>query len=116
EHPGIVPVYDVGRTEDVPYVVSKFVDGEDLHKRIQRSGLTIRETSALIATLAETLDFVHTRGVVHRDIKPGNVLLDRQGTPFLTDFGLALRDAGFGKGNTLAGTPLSMSPAPARGG
>ena len=116
EHAGIVPVYDVGRTEeDVPYVVSKYVDGEDLQKRLRRSGLSIRDSVVLIASLAEALDFVHERGVVHRDIKPGNILLDRSGTPFLTDFGLALHDTDVGTGSTWAGTPSYMSPEQARG-
>lgn len=116
EHPGIVPVYDVGRTdEDVPYVVSKYVDGEDLQKRLRRTGLTVRDSVALIAALAEALDFVHERGVVHRDIKPGNILLDGSGTPFLTDFGLALHDTDVGTGSTWAGTPSYMSPEQARG-
>jgi serine/threonine protein kinase/formylglycine-generating enzyme required for sulfatase activity len=116
DHPHIVPVYDVGRTGDgLCYVVSKFFEGSDLAKKIKESRPNFHESAALVATVAEALHYAHTRGLVHRDIKPGNILIDASGNAFLADFGLALKEADFGKGGGLAGTPSYMSPEQARG-
>jgi eukaryotic-like serine/threonine-protein kinase len=116
DHPKIVPVHDVGSTEDCPcYVVSKYIDGTDLATRLKQSRLSIHETVELVATVAEALHFAHKQGLVHRDIKPGNLLLDRSGKPFVADFGLALREQDVGKGPRYAGTPAYMSPEQARG-
>ena len=92
DHPHIVPVHDVGSTEQFPcFVVSKFIDGTDLARRLQQARLSLQETVELVATVAEALHHAHKQGLVHRDIKPGNNLLDRTGKPFVGDFGLALR-------------------------
>jgi serine/threonine protein kinase/formylglycine-generating enzyme required for sulfatase activity len=116
DHPHIVPVYDVGSTEQFPcFVVSKFIDGIDLATRIKQSRLSIHEAVELVATVAEALHYAHKQGLVHRDIKPGNILLDRCGKPYVTDFGLALREQDVGKGPGYAGTPAYMSPEQARG-
>src|SRR5262249_33964571 len=78
DHPHIVPVYDVGSTEDCPcYVVSKYIDGTDLATRLKQSRLSLHEAVELVATVAEALHHAHKQGLVHRDIKPGNLLLDR---------------------------------------
>ncbi len=116
DHPHIVPVFDVGGTEDCPcYVVSKYIDGTDLATRLKRSRLSIHEAVELAATVAEALHHAHKQGLVHRDIKPGNILLDHSGKPFVADFGLALREQDVGKGPRYAGTPAYMSPEQARG-
>ncbi len=116
DHPHIVPVFDVGGTEDCPcYVVSKYIDGTDLATRLKQSRLSIHEAVELVATVAEALHHAHKQGLVHRDIKPGNILLDRSGKPFVADFGLALREQDVGKGPRYAGTPAYMSPEQARG-
>jgi len=116
DHPHIVPVYDVGRTEDgLCFVVSKFIEGHDLATRIAAGRPGFRESGELVATVAEALHHAHTRGLVHRDIKPGNILIDTAGKPYVADFGLALKDEDFGKGRGLAGTPSYMSPEQARG-
>jgi serine/threonine protein kinase/formylglycine-generating enzyme required for sulfatase activity len=116
DHPHIVPVFDVGSTEDCPcYVVSKYIDGTDLAKRLKQCRLSIHEAVELVATVAEALHHAHKQGLVHRDIKPGNILLDRSGKPFVADFGLALREQDVGKGPRYAGTPAYMSPEQARG-
>jgi serine/threonine protein kinase/formylglycine-generating enzyme required for sulfatase activity len=116
DHPHIVPVYDVGSTEEFPcFVVSKFIDGTDLATRLKQSRLSLREAAELVATVAEALHYSHKQGLVHRDIKPGNILLDRSGKPFVADFGLALREQDIGKGPGYAGTPAYMSPEQARG-
>src|SRR6516165_6184051 len=116
DHPHIVPVYDVGSTADCPcFVVSKFIDGTDLATRLKQSRLSLREAVGLTATVAEALHYAHKQGLVHRDIKPGNILLDASSKPFIADFGLALRERDIGKGPRYAGTPAYMSPEQARG-
>lgn len=116
DHPHIVPVFDVGSTSDCPcFVVSKYINGTDLAARLKRSRLSLPEAVELVATVAETLHHAHKQGLVHRDIKPGNILLDKGGKPFVGDFGLALRERDVGKGPRYAGTPAYMSPEQARG-
>lgn len=116
DHPHIVPVYDVGSTEAVPcYVVSRYIDGTDLSTRLKQTPLTLVESVHLVATVAEALHHAHKQGLVHRDIKPGNILLDREGKPYVGDFGLALREQDVGTGPRYAGTPAYMSPEQARG-
>jgi serine/threonine protein kinase len=116
DHPAIVPVFDVGSTEQIPwFVVSKYIDGTDLATRLQQARLPLAEAAALVATVAGALHHAHLHGLVHRDIKPANILLDRSGKPFLGDFGLALREEDFGTGARFAGTPFYMSPEQARG-
>jgi serine/threonine protein kinase/formylglycine-generating enzyme required for sulfatase activity len=116
DHPNIVPVFDVGSTETFPcFVVSKYIDGTDLSTRMKRSRLSIHEAVELVATVAEALHHAHKQGLVHRDIKPGNILLDASGKPFVADFGLALQEQDVGKGPGYVGTPAYMSPEQARG-
>jgi serine/threonine protein kinase/formylglycine-generating enzyme required for sulfatase activity/tetratricopeptide (TPR) repeat protein len=116
DHHHIVPVYDVGRTADgLCFVVSKLVEGSDLATRIKEARPGSQESAALVATIAEALHYAHTRGLVHRDVKPANVLIDLSGKVFVADFGLALKDEDFGKGGGIAGTPAYMSPEQARG-
>ena len=116
DHPHIVPVHDVGRTDDgLCFVVSKFIEGSDLATKIKESRLGFHESAAVVATIAEALHFAHTKGLVHRDIKPGNILIDASGNAFLADFGLALKEEDFGSGGRMAGTPSYMSPEQARG-
>src|SRR5208283_2783874 len=106
DHPSIVPVHDVGSTDEFPcFVVSKYIDGTDLATRLKQSRLSIHEAVELVATVAEALHFAHKQGLVHRDIKPGNILLDKVGKPFVADFGLALREQDVGHGPKYAGTP-----------
>ena len=116
DHPNIVPVYDVGSTEDCPcFIVSKFIEGSTLAKKIKANRPSVAEAAELVATVAETLHYAHKQGIVHRDIKPGNILLDTSGKAFVADFGLALREQDIGKGPGFAGTPAYMSPEQARG-
>jgi eukaryotic-like serine/threonine-protein kinase len=116
DHPNIVPVFDVGRTEDgLCFVVSKLVEGSDLAVRIEQARPSFRDSAELVATIAEALHYAHTRGLVHRDVKPANILIDVSGKPCLADFGLALKDEDYGKGGGLAGTPSYMSPEQAKG-
>ncbi len=116
DHPGIVPVYDVGRTDDgLCYVVSKIIEGSDLAERIRKKRLSFGESAELVETVAEALHYAHTNGLVHRDIKPANILIDSKGNPYVTDFGLALKEEDVDSGSGWAGTPAYMSPEQARG-
>jgi hypothetical protein len=117
-HPAIVPVHEVGQQDGVPYLVSDFVQGTTLADLLTTRRPAPREAATLVAALADALEYAHGRGVVHRDVKPSNVLLGEDGAPHLTDFGLAKRDAGevtlTAEGEVL-GTPAYMSPEQARG-
>jgi serine/threonine protein kinase/formylglycine-generating enzyme required for sulfatase activity len=122
DHPGIVPVYEVGRADDgLCFLVSKFIEGSDLSQGLDRGRLPIAEAVALVIQVAEALHHAHQRGLVHRDVKPGNILLERRAgdanppVPVLADFGLAMREEDFGKGSGWGGTPAYMSPEQARG-
>ena len=82
DHPHIVPVHDVGSTMEFPcFFVSKYIDGTDLSRRMEQSPLTYAEAAQLTGTIAEALHYAHKQGLVHRDIKPGNILIDRSGKP-----------------------------------
>lgn len=116
DHPHIVPVYDIGSTPEFPcYVVSKYVDGPDLAWFVAQGKMPTEQAAAIIAVVADALHYAHAQGLVHRDIKPHNILIDRQGVPYLSDFGLALREEDVGKGSGYAGTPAYWSPEQARG-
>jgi serine/threonine protein kinase/formylglycine-generating enzyme required for sulfatase activity len=116
DHPHIVPVYDVGSSEEFPcFIVSKYIDGTTLAVKIEQSRFSVHEASELVATLAEALHYAHKQGLVHRDVKPGNILLDKSNKPFVVDFGLALREQDVRAAPCYAGTPAFMSPEQARG-
>jgi eukaryotic-like serine/threonine-protein kinase len=116
DHPHIVPVHDVGQTEDgLCFVVSKLITGSDLATKLKAGRLSVREAASLIATLADALHHAHQKRLVHRDIKPANILIDTEGKPYLADFGLARKEDDFGTGSEFAGTPAYMSPEQARG-
>ncbi len=87
-------VHEVGRDGDTFFIASDFIDGASLHEWLQARKLTVREAAELVATIAEAVQHAHERGVVHRDLKPGNILMDSAGRPHVTDFGLAKRETG----------------------
>ena len=118
DHPGIVPIYEVGQHEGQHYFSMGFVEGESLAQRLVEGPLPPREAAALMATIAEAIEYAHRRGVIHRDLKPGNILLDRDGHPRVTDFGLAKRvegDSGLTGSGQIMGTPSYMPPEQAGG-
>jgi serine/threonine protein kinase/formylglycine-generating enzyme required for sulfatase activity len=116
DHPHIVPVYDVGGTEDCPFFfVSKYIAGRTLAEQIRDERPSVQEATELVATVAEALHYAHRQGLVHRDVKPGNILLDTTGKPYVADFGLALKEEQVGRGPRFVGTPAYMSPEQARG-
>src|SRR5207245_1579761 len=88
DHPNIVPVHDVGSTDDCPcFIVSKFIEGSTLAEKIREQRPSFGDAAELVATIALALQYAHCKGVVHRDIKPGNILIDKSGKPFVVDFG-----------------------------
>ncbi len=113
-HPNVCPIHDVGEQEGVPYVVLALVDGESLAERLDREGrLDGRTVATLVHGISLGLAAVHEKGVVHRDLKPGNVLLDRAGRPLLSDFGLARTEADASRltaDGAVVGTPAYMAP------
>lgn len=114
-HPGIVAVYDAGTTDDgLVYVVSHYIVGMNLAQRISGTPIHLREAIQLVASVGRALHYVHSQGIVHRDVKPANLLLDGSGTVYLADFGLALRDEAPEARRPRVGTPAYMSPEQAR--
>jgi hypothetical protein len=111
-----VRVFDFGRTDDgACYIVSGYIAGGSLADLLKNRCPGAGEAAALTADVAEALHHAHGQRLVHRDVKPANILLDAAGKPHLADFGIALRDEDFGTGGGVAGTPWYMSPEQARG-
>src|SRR5438067_1950139 len=118
EHPCIVPIYEVGERDAQCYFSMKFIEGGQLDEVVKRTPMSIARAVELIAKLARTVHYAHEHGILHRDVKPGNILLDRNGEPHLTDFGLArLVEAESTITRTLEvmGTPSYMAPEQATG-
>ena len=118
EHPNIVPVYDVGDVDGRPFFSMKFIEGQTLAQRLQSGPLPQREAATLVASLARAIGLAHRQGILHRDLKPSNILLSADGTPMITDFGLAKQvgaKVDLTRSGMLVGTPAYMSPEQAGG-
>src|SRR5262245_11224546 len=118
DHAGIVPIHEVGERDGSCYFSMKFIEGGQLDEVVKRSAMSIRQAAELIAKVARTVHYAHEHGILHRDIKPGNILLDANGEPHLTDFGLArLLETESSVTQTLdvLGTPSYMAPEQAVG-
>ncbi|MEM9369190.1 MAG: serine/threonine-protein kinase [Planctomycetota bacterium] len=119
EHPSIVPVYEVGDIDGRPFFSMKLIEGQTLASRVAISPLAPREAARLAAQLARAVSVAHDVDLLHRDIKPSNVLISRDGTPMITDFGLAKQTTGkapeLTRSGMLVGTPAYMSPEQASG-
>jgi WD40 repeat protein/serine/threonine protein kinase len=117
-HPAIVAVHEVGEADGVPYLVSDFIAGITLADHLSARLPTTSEAASLAAAVADALDHAHSQGVVHRDVKPTNIMLNKEGDVFVMDFGLAKHDSGetiMTQDGQVLGTPAFMSPEQARG-
>ena len=110
EHPNILPVYDFGTVDDQPYLVMRYLDGGSVADRLTQGVLDEADSVTWAAKIADALDLAHQHGIVHRDVKPGNMLLDERGNVYLTDFGIA----GAGHGQAGQGSVAYMAPEQAQ--
>jgi hypothetical protein len=113
DHPHIVPIYEVVQRHGQPFFTMKLIAGQSLNKRLAGFVADPRSAARLVSTIAEAIHHAHQRGILHRDLKPANILLDEEGRPYVTDFGLAKRidiDPDLTHSNLLIGTPSYMAP------
>ncbi len=118
DHPRIVPIYEVGERDGQCYFSMQFVEGGQLDEVVSRRPMSIRQAAELIAKVSRTVHYAHEHGILHRDIKPGNILLDANGEPHLTDFGLARlveSESTITQTMEVLGTPSYMAPEQAVG-
>jgi len=118
EHSAIVPVYDFGEENGQPYLVMRFLPGGSLTDRLKEDHFSFTETVRIMHRLASALDEAHGLGVIHRDLKPDNILFDQRGDPFIADFGIAKLSeerSTVTTGSIIIGTPAYMSPEQANG-
>jgi serine/threonine protein kinase/tetratricopeptide (TPR) repeat protein len=118
EHPQIVPIYEIGERDGSCYFSMKFVEGGQLDAVVRREPMSLRRAAELLVKIARTVQFAHEHGILHRDIKPGNILLDKKGEPHLTDFGLARlveQESTVTNSFDVLGTPSYMAPEQAAG-
>src|SRR5213083_2720929 len=117
-HPSIVPIHEVGERDGCCYFSMNFVEGGQLDQVVRDTPMSIRQAAELIAKVARTVHYAHEHGILHRDIKPGNILLDQKGEPHLTDFGLARlieTESTVTRTMEVLGTPSYMAPEQAVG-
>jgi serine/threonine-protein kinase len=117
-HPHVVPVIETGEQDGIPYLVQQFISGGSLEDRIKAEGtMPLAETVRICTAVASGLDALHTEGLIHRDVKPANILLDEEGVPYIADFGLAKdRDASIlTKAGQALGSMDYMAPEQIRG-
>ncbi len=119
EHPNIVPIYDFADAGLHPYLVMKYIEGETLKQYLRHNkDITLNEVMQIMTAVADALDYAHKRGILHRDVKPSNIMISNDGQPYLTDFGLA-RIASLGEStlsrDMMLGTPQYISPEQAQG-
>jgi WD40 repeat protein/tetratricopeptide (TPR) repeat protein len=113
DHPNIVPIFEVGQFEDQHYFSMKLIPGESLDRRLNDLAGDPRGAAHLVAVAAAAIHHAHQRGILHRDLKPANVLIDADGQPHITDFGLAKRvegDSELTQTGAILGTPAYMAP------
>src|SRR4029450_5824915 len=116
--PRIVPIYEIAERGGSCYFSMKFVEGGQLDEVLKREPMSSRRAAELFVKIARTVQFAHEHGILHRDIKPGNILLDKHGEPFLTDFGLARlieQESTVTNSFDVFGTPSYMPPEQAAG-
>ena len=112
-HPNIVMVYEVAEHDGNHYFSMDYIEGDSLAERVRQAPLSAQESASFVAEVAHAIQFAHEAGILHRDLKPSNILIDGQGKPLVTDFGLAKRteeDAGITRTGNIVGTPSYMPP------
>lgn len=111
-HPNIVTIYDVGEDAGLTYIAMEFIDGRSLEDQLADGRrFALGEAIDLLDRIGDALDYAHRKGVIHRDIKPANILLDKEGIPYLADFGIArIAASTMTQTHTVMGTPFYMSP------
>ena len=115
-HPGIVTVHDVGQDGDQVFIVQEYIAGQDLAGYLKSHSPSVQQTAVLMIAVADAMAFAHQKGFVHRDLKPGNILLDADAKPRVADFGLAVHESiQRQRRGERSGTPLYMSPEQLRG-
>jgi len=117
-HPNIVTIYEVGEHDGQPFFSMEYVDGSDLAKVIRERPLPIREAARLLASVAKAIQYAHEHGIVHRDLKPSNILIDGEGEPHVSDFGLARNlasDSDLTMTGQALGSPHYIPPEQAEG-
>ncbi len=118
KHPRIVPIYEIGEHDGACFFSMELIEGGQLDALVRREPLPLRRAAEIVASLARTLEHAHERGILHRDIKPGNILLDAEGEPHLADFGLARlveMESTVTRTLDVLGTPSYMAPEQAAG-
>ena len=118
DHPNIVPVYEIGEEEDRHFFSMRLMERRSLAESVDPAARSFTDTARIVAAVARAVHFAHERGVLHRDLKPSNILLDREGTPYVADFGLARLledDAGITCSGAVLGSPAYMAPEQAAG-
>lgn len=115
EHPHILPIYDYGESEGVPYIAMRYLAGGSMAQMLRRAVPPMQSVARPLNQIAQALDYAHQQGVIHRDLKPGNILLDENGNAYLSDFGIARVLNSSLTGSAIIGTPAYMSPEQANG-
>ncbi|MEW4455419.1 serine/threonine-protein kinase [Bremerella sp. JC817] len=118
-HPGIVPVYEVGQRDGRYYFSMKYIEGETLSQRLARGPMPAKEAAQMMRIVASAVHEAHQHGILHRDLKPSNILIDKTGSPVVTDFGLAKQVTSdvdsITRSGAILGTPAFMAPEQASG-
>jgi serine/threonine-protein kinase len=115
EHPHILPIYDYGKAEEVPYIAMRYLAGGSLAQWIRRGPIKVDALDRPLTQVSQALDYAHNQGIIHRDIKPGNIMLDEANNAYLSDFGIARVLGSNLTGSAIIGTPAYMSPEQANG-
>jgi serine/threonine-protein kinase len=116
EHPAIVPIYDFGWHGKQPYIVMRYMSEGSLDDRLAKGEIKLTEMAHILKRVADALDAAHARNIIHRDVKPSNILFDSVGESFLSDFGIAKsKPITDDEGEWLVGTPAYMSPEQVKG-
>lgn len=116
-HPNIIPIYEVGIHESIHYFTMEYIDGMPLNEYVRKTQMPLRKMLKMMVQIIDGLGYAHSQGVIHRDIKPGNILVDTTGKPLIMDFGLARKQdkQGLTMSGVALGTPSYMSPEQAQG-